>query len=106
MVPRMTMTESVRLEEVARDSTRLTLTGVGTTDYSFKVFERHFCGESCLELGPAEGVMTKHLAKRFRKLTLVEGSESFAALLRAEHPTAIIHHRLIEDFSPTETYDN
>ena len=101
----MSLPEKQRLESVACDSTYASMTGVASTRYCAKIFERHFQGTSCLELGPAEGVMTAQLTAHFGRLTVVEGSQTFAALIAADHPEVIVHHMLIEAFAPTERYD-
>lgn len=97
--------ENQRLEAVAQDSNYVSMTGAATTSYSARIFHRHFRGTSCLELGPAEGVMTRHLAAHFPRVAVVEGSATFSALISANHPSVMVHHMLIEEFSPTETYD-
>jgi 2-polyprenyl-3-methyl-5-hydroxy-6-metoxy-1,4-benzoquinol methylase len=45
-------------------------------DKGFNTFKSFFKGESCLELGPATGYMTKHLVNYFKNVTLVEGSST------------------------------
>lgn len=97
--------EIKRLETVARDSTYLRMTGAASTRYCAEVFQRYFRGESCLELGPAEGVMTAHLVKHFAKVTVVEGSKTFAGMIADTHPDVLVHNTLIEGFSPAERYD-
>jgi 2-polyprenyl-3-methyl-5-hydroxy-6-metoxy-1,4-benzoquinol methylase len=97
--------EKKRLEAVARDSTYANMAGAASTRYSAGIFRRHFRGSSCLELGPAEGVMTAHLARHFAQVTAVEGSETFAGMIAAAHPEVRVHHGLIETFAPTEHYD-
>lgn len=101
----MISAESERLEAVALDSTYTTMTGEATTRYSALIFARYFRGEQCLELGPAEGVMTAHLVKHFPSVTVVEGSPTFAAMIAANYPEVIVHHCLIEQFKPGEKYD-
>ncbi len=73
--------------------------------YSSKVFNRYFRGTRCLELGPAEGLMTEHLYEHFPDLTLVEGAGPFARALRDRYPRAQIYCSLFEEFSPTERFD-
>ena len=66
-----------RLERIAGDSLYAAGVNTDTVRYSFRVLERHLRGESILELGPAEGVMTDLLAKTGKSLTVVEGSKAF-----------------------------
>ena len=53
--------ELQRLKRIAADSRYAHGINAETIRYAFKVFERHFRGDSILEMGPAEGVMTEHL---------------------------------------------
>jgi 2-polyprenyl-3-methyl-5-hydroxy-6-metoxy-1,4-benzoquinol methylase len=101
----VSVSEKKRLEAVARDSTYVNMAGKASTRHCATIFERHFRGNSCLELGPAEGVMTAHLIKHFAKVTVVEGSETFAGMIAAAHPEVHVHHGLIEAFAPRERYD-
>ena len=63
-------------------------------------------GESILEMGPAEGVMTELLATTGKKLTLIEGSGLFCVNLRRRFPQANTIHSLFEEFEPNELFDN
>jgi 2-polyprenyl-3-methyl-5-hydroxy-6-metoxy-1,4-benzoquinol methylase len=74
--------------------------------YSFRIFERHLRGDSILEMGPAEGLMTELLAKTGKSLTVVEGSKAFCDALAARFPAARVAHSLFEDFVPARTFDN
>ena len=56
---------------------------VRTIEHSFHIFKRHIRGESILELGPAEGIMTNLLAPLARRFTIVDGSLKFCEDLRA-----------------------
>ena len=48
----------------------------------------------------------KLLARLGKKLTLVEGSESFCNALKQIYPYADIHHSLFEKFQPDKKFDN
>jgi 2-polyprenyl-3-methyl-5-hydroxy-6-metoxy-1,4-benzoquinol methylase len=74
--------------------------------YSFTVASRHFVGDSILEMGPAEGVMTELLVKTGKDLTVVEGSGSFCESLRQRFPQAKVFHSLFEDFESDRQFDN
>ena len=78
--------ETLRLERIAGESLYAAGVNAETIRYSFRVFERHLRGESILELGPAEGVMTELLARTGMSLTLVEGSRAFCASLAQRFP--------------------
>jgi hypothetical protein len=70
----MSQTEKARLESISNVSLYCAGVNSASIKYSFKVAERHLVGDSILEMGPAEGVMTELLAATGKKLTLVEGS--------------------------------
>lgn len=61
-------------------------------------------GRSGLELGSAEGVMTRMLAPHFERLTVVEGAPQLAASIPALPGTDVVCC-LFEEFSPSEPYD-
>jgi 2-polyprenyl-3-methyl-5-hydroxy-6-metoxy-1,4-benzoquinol methylase len=102
----MSHTESARLERISGVS--LYSAGVNSVSmkYAFKIAERHMVGDSILEMGPAEGVMTELLVGTGKKLTLVEGSALFCDSLRRRFPHAQTIHSLFEDFQPNELFDN
>jgi 2-polyprenyl-3-methyl-5-hydroxy-6-metoxy-1,4-benzoquinol methylase len=98
--------EKTRLENISNVS--LYCAGVNSTTikYSFKIAQRHLVGNSILEMGPAEGVMTELLAATGKKLTLVEGSGLFCDSLRRRFPQANTVHSLFEEFQSSEVFDN
>ncbi len=98
--------EAARLERIAAISRYAAGVNTDTIRYSFQIFERHLGGETILELGPAEGVMTALLAQTAKRLTLVDGSEAFCRSLATRFPDARVVHSLFEDFIPREYYDN
>ena len=97
--------EARRLEEIAANS----LYAVGANGLSVRwctrLFARHWRGDSCLELGPAEGEMTGALVEHFDKVTAVEGSELFAKGIAERHPEVTVHNSLFEDFDTDERFD-
>ena len=74
--------------------------------YCFKIFRRYMDGDSILEMGPAEGVMTALLATTGKSITVVEGSELFCENLKANFPDAQVINSLFEDFVPDCGFDN
>jgi len=98
--------ELKRLEHIAGDSLYAAGVNSDTVRYSFRVFERHLRGNSMLEMGPAEGVMTELLSRTGKSLTLVEGSRAFCDALAARFPEAVVVHSLFEDFEPRHPFDN
>ena len=102
----MSQTEKARLESISNVSLYCAGANSASIKYSFKVAERHLVGDSILEMGPAEGVMTELLAATGKKLTLVEGSGLFCDALRRRFPQANTVHALFEEFQPIELFDN
>ncbi len=101
----MSLTEKAHLERISQNSLYAAGVNSDTIRYSFKIAQRYLTGETLLELGPAEGVMTDLFAQTGKKMTLVEGSESFCNDLRRRHPQAEVVNALFEEFEPTQTYD-
>lgn len=97
--------EQHRLDAIAVDSWYAKGPSSAMVEYSLRVFARYFRGTHCLELGPAEGVMTQYLYEHFSNLTLVEGAETFARALRAEYPRVQVHCSLFETFSPSNKFE-
>jgi 2-polyprenyl-3-methyl-5-hydroxy-6-metoxy-1,4-benzoquinol methylase len=102
----MSQTEKARLENISNVSLYCAGVNSDTIKYSFKIAERHMVGDSILEMGPAEGVMTELLAATGKKLTLIEGSSLFCIDLRRRFPQANTTHCLFEEFEPNELFDN
>lgn len=102
----MSQTERARLESISNVSLYSAGVNSASTKYFFKIAERHMIGDSILEMGPAEGVMTELLAATGRKLTLVEGSGLFCDDLRRRFPDANVIHALFEEFQSSELFDN
>jgi 2-polyprenyl-3-methyl-5-hydroxy-6-metoxy-1,4-benzoquinol methylase len=98
-------TEHRRLEDIAGDSWYAKGVNGASVAYSGEIFARHFRGDACLELGPAEGVMTELLDGAFDSLTVVDGSERFCESLRERFPRAEVIHSLFEEFEPGREFD-
>jgi 2-polyprenyl-3-methyl-5-hydroxy-6-metoxy-1,4-benzoquinol methylase len=64
----------------------------------------HFVGSKCLELGPADGVMTELLRTHFKSLTVVDAAEHLLDLI-PDGPEVSKVCALFEDFSPSERFD-
>jgi 2-polyprenyl-3-methyl-5-hydroxy-6-metoxy-1,4-benzoquinol methylase len=102
----MNQAEKVRLESISNVSLYCAGVNSATIKYSFKIAERHMVGDTILELGPAEGVMTELLAATGKRLTLVEGSSLFCDSLRRRFPDANTINALFEEFQSNELFDN
>jgi 2-polyprenyl-3-methyl-5-hydroxy-6-metoxy-1,4-benzoquinol methylase len=98
--------EHDRLERIAENSLYAAGVNTDTVRYSFRIFERYLRGESILELGPAEGVMTELLAGTGKALTVVEGSRAFCQSIGERMPSVRVVNALFEEFSPKERFDN
>jgi len=98
--------EQDRLESIAEVSQYAYGANEHTIEYSFSVFRRFIQGESLLELGPAEGIMTNHLAPLGLELTVVDASARFCEDLRTRFPGINVVQSLFEEFSPNRTFDN
>jgi len=92
--------ERSRLDEIAAESTYGAGANRATIAYSFEIFRRHIRPGPILEMGPAEGHMTRDLAALGQPLTLVEGAAPFCESLRARFPQATVVNALFEDFAP------
>lgn len=100
-----TDSEKDRVEQIARESKYAAGVNADTVRYSATVFARYWQGERCLELGPAEGLMTGVLHEAFPRLTVVEGAQVFCEDLRQRFPGVTVVHSLFEDFAPSELFD-
>ena len=98
--------ELSRLEEIAAKSLYAAGVNAETIRYSFRLFERYLRGDSILEMGPAEGVMTELLAKTGKSLTVVEGSRVFCESLARRFPDVRVVQSLFEHFVPDRRFDN
>ena len=102
----MSHAEKVRLESISNVSLYCAGVNSASIKYSFKIAQRYLVGDTILELGPAEGVMTELLAATGKKLTLVEGSALFCDSLRRRFPAANTVNALFEEFQSNELFDN
>ena len=98
--------ERDRLDILAGASTYAAGVNTASILYAFRIFERHLRGDSILELGPAEGVMTSLLAGTGKSLTVVDGSKAFCESLATRFPTVHVVQCLFEEFAPARKYDN
>ena len=102
----MSHAEKVRLESISNVSLYCAGVNSASIKYAFRVAQRHMVGDTILELGPAEGVMTELLAATGKKLTLVEGSALFCDSLRRRFPDANTVNALFEEFESSDLFDN
>lgn len=94
-----------RLESIAEDSWYTQGPMPTSLRYLADVFARYWRGDRCLELGPAEGLVTERLAEHFGSLTLVDGSATFCRQLAGRFPEATVVNSLFEDYAPAALFD-
>lgn len=95
-----------KLDEIANNSLFTTPAGNATLYKSFEVLSRFMKQGSVLELGPAEGLMTEKLVKKFEKVSVVEGSSIFCKKLKERLPTVNVYNSYFEKFECNEQFDN
>lgn len=105
-MPDKSSAELSQLEGIARNSWYAKGASSAMVRYSFEVFSRFIHGNSILEMGPAEGLMTEHLSRLEKRLVLVEGAASFCTDLRERFKQAEVVYSLFEDFETDELFDN
>lgn len=93
------------LEKIALDTWYGKGVNATMVEYTYRVFSRYLGQGSILELGPAEGIMTRSLAARSQPLTLVEGALTFCESLRSRFPSATVVHSLFEDYKPAGKFE-
>lgn len=98
--------ELARLHTLADDNSYGRGLNTDTIEYCFRVFSRHLVAGSCLELGPAEGLMTARLHQAFDDLTVVDASPQFCASLQLRFPGVTVVESLFEQYQPGRAFDN
>lgn len=73
--------------------------------YAASIFSRYWKGDRCLELGPAEGQMTRHLLESFEEIVAVDGSAQICNGLAQRYPTISVVHALFEEYEPAGLFD-
>jgi 2-polyprenyl-3-methyl-5-hydroxy-6-metoxy-1,4-benzoquinol methylase len=106
MQPYQSSSEELQWQErVARSFDYFDGVCAAAAEYSLGIVKRHIVGKRILEVGPADGYMTRGLAEDF-DLTLVEPSETLCQKLRQSFPQARVIPTLVEDFVPTDRFDS
>lgn len=72
--------------------------------YRYQSVKQYFKGKSCLEIAPAQGVMTKYLAEDFEKMTLVEGSQNLLNQI-PDYPNVQKFCSFIENWNSEDKFD-
>jgi SAM-dependent methyltransferase len=77
------------------------------TGFAWELIGPRLSGESTLEMGCSSGVMTALLARRVRRLEVVDGSRAYIDEVSTRvPPTVRFHHSLFEDFRPESPFDD
>ncbi|MEM7074438.1 MAG: class I SAM-dependent methyltransferase [Pseudomonadota bacterium] len=98
--------ELKRISDIAKDSWYEKPTALATIRYSFDIFRRFMNDDDrILEMGPAEGTMTRQLVEAGCDLECLEGSPEFAEILRQKFPGLKVHVALFEEWECEPTYD-
>src|SRR5580700_3797351 len=84
-------------EQVARTFDYFDGVCAAAAEYSLGIVKRHLVGKKILEVGPADGHMTRGLVNDF-DLTLVEPSKTLCEKLRHSFTRAQVINSLVEDF--------
>jgi len=74
-------------------------------NFGFQTIQPFLKGKTVLEIGPADGAMTKLLTRRFSHISLIEPSHKYATMLQKAFPKATIYQSFVENFHPPQTYD-
>ena len=98
--------ERNRLEKISQNSLYAAGLNSPSVRYSFRILQRYLRGDSLLEMGPAEGIMSELLDGTGMMMTLVEGSALFCESLRRRFPKAQVVNALFEEFEPGVRFDN
>lgn len=105
MIKNFSASELERLERVALDSWYADGANGASIRYRSELFARYWRGTRCLELGPAEGLLSNALAGSFADVTLVDGSAHFCEQLRRKFPQVTVVEALFEEYVPTKPFD-
>jgi 2-polyprenyl-3-methyl-5-hydroxy-6-metoxy-1,4-benzoquinol methylase len=101
------MNEKDRLQEISRENVYSAGLNAAVVEFTYKVLSSYFKGGSCLELGCAEGIGTKELARHFERVVAVDGAQIFINMINDRFRSNVVTGvcSLIEDFEIDETFD-
>lgn len=98
--------KEIKLNELAKKVSYSSGVMSPAIQYCFRILKRHLAkGDSILELGPAEGLMTELLARTDSELTVVEGSSVFCENLKERFQNIKVVHSLFENFEASKQYN-
>lgn len=96
----------VDLNQIAVNSIYAKGVGKVTTQYCGKIFEQYMVEGNVLELGPAEGIMTEILYKRWKDYTVIDGAEYYIESIKKRFCDIKAYSCMFEEFEPRCQYDN
>lgn len=73
--------------------------------YGYVTIKPFLVGSTCLELGPADGEMTKCVKDDFAQVTVVDASPNFVKSAESLGDNITGHVALFEEFEPQESFD-
>lgn len=101
------ITEKKRLEKLSPQFSSTEGFNSRLISFRYEILAPYFNGETCLELGSADGQGTKHLINYFSHVVAVDGSKEYIEKIKSEFPkdkvTAI--HSLFEELDIKEKFD-
>lgn len=71
--------------------------------FRYDTIKKYFKGKNCLEIGSAEGLMTKFLSQKFNKLTVIEGSKKLLDQI-PNYKNLKKKNILLENFNTSEKF--
>lgn len=72
--------------------------------YRYQSEKNFFKGQSCLEMGPADGIMTEELVNDFKIIHIVDGDKKLLDTIK-DFDNLTKFHSWFENFEPTQKYD-
>lgn len=73
-------------------------------EFRYKTEKPYYKGTSCLEMGPADGVMTQFLKNHFKVLHIVDSDKTLLNII-PDYENITKFHSWFEEFSPPQKYD-
>ena len=73
--------------------------------YSYVSIKPYFHGQKCLEMGPADGEMTKFLMHDFKELVVVDAADKYVKVAEKLSDNIKGYTSLFEEFEPKEKFD-
>jgi 2-polyprenyl-3-methyl-5-hydroxy-6-metoxy-1,4-benzoquinol methylase len=74
--------------------------------YGYQSIKSHLIEGPVLEVGSADGEMTKYIVEDFKQVTVVDAARSYTEAILAKYPQVKVHQSMIENFVTSETYAN